>query len=86
MGKAPKTKTLDAVMTDKGISDAALGEKSELARGQIWAYRTYRKTPKVPAALAVLKALKDHFGVSMTIEELVAPPPEKGSGGRSKAA
>lgn len=90
MGKVTQPpKTLGAVMSEKKISDADLGQQAGLARGQIWAYRTRRKAPKVPAALAVLKALKEHHGVEMTIEELLGLPPPAAAtrkGGRSSKA
>lgn len=79
-------RTLESVMAEKGISDAALGAKSGLLRGQIHAYRTRRKIPKGPNALAVIAALRK-LGATLTLEELIGASRRQASAGaRTKAA
>jgi hypothetical protein len=79
-------RTLESVMAEKHISDAALGAKSGLLRGQIHAYRTRRKIPKGPNALAVIAGLKK-LGAHLTLEELIgASRRQAGVGTRTRAA
>jgi hypothetical protein len=79
-------RTLESVMAEKGISDAALGAKSGLLRGQIHAYRTRRKIPKGQNALAVIAGLKK-LGADLTLEELIGATRRRNTGGpRNRAA
>jgi transcriptional regulator with XRE-family HTH domain len=64
------TTPLNSALQKLGLGDADFASECGLARGQVWAYRNGRKTPRADTAVAILSALKKR-GVEMKLESLV---------------
>lgn len=67
---------LDAALKKLKLSDADFGDSCGLARGQVWAYRRGRKTPRADIVDAILTALKRH-GVELLPKDLVTSKTRK---------